>query len=226
MFRPLLLLLAIAASTLTAFEFGEEYDGDFTYYDNSGYGACGSEINAAEEDLVAVSASFWTSDNTNNDPLCESVCVEVSYNGNSITVPVKDKCPSCEKQHLDLSKSAFEQLADIDEQDGDFTYYNDAGFGACGDPIDAATEDLVAVSYEWFSTDEFPNPNNDPVCKNVCVTVSYGGKSITVPVKDKCPSCNKHHLDLSQSAFQQLADLDVGHVYGAKFTFVYCYKNV
>uniref|UniRef100_A0A1I7YAU4 DPBB_1 domain-containing protein n=1 Tax=Steinernema glaseri TaxID=37863 RepID=A0A1I7YAU4_9BILA len=108
------------------------------------------------------------------------------------------------------------------DQNGDFTYYTDSGYGACGSWIDASTEDLVAVSHEWFSTAEFPNPNNDPVCKNVCVRVSYKGNSISVPVMDKCPSCRQSHLDLSQTAFQQLADLDEGHVYGAVWSFERC----
>ncbi len=46
-----------------------------------------------------------------------------------------------------------------DVQNGDFTYYDDAGIGACGTAINAATQDLVAVSYEWYTE---PIPNNDP----------------------------------------------------------------
>ncbi|TKR67116.1 hypothetical protein L596_023318 [Steinernema carpocapsae] len=101
----------------------------------------------------------------------------------------------------------------------DFTYYNDAGFGACGTQINAATQNLVAVAPPYWST---PNPNNDPVCKNVCVKVTYAGKSRTMPVKDKCPSCGASHFDLSQPAFAYFAALSVGHVFGAKCTFVKC----
>lgn len=56
---------------------------------------------------------------------------------------------------------------------GDFTYYNDAGYGACGTEINAQTEMLVAVSYLWFTN---PNPNKDPLCKNTCVKAEYHGK--------------------------------------------------
>ena len=42
--------------------------------------------------LVAVSASYWTTPNPNNDPLCTGVSVQVTYNGRTITVPVRDKC--------------------------------------------------------------------------------------------------------------------------------------
>jgi len=103
---------------------------------------------------------------------------------------------------------------------GDFTYYNDAGYGACGSQINAGNQMLVAISHEWYTN---PNPNNDQFCtNNVCVRVDYNGRSVTVPVKDKCPSCARGHLDLSQPAFAQLADLSVGHVYGATWQFVRC----
>uniref|UniRef100_A0AC34RP81 RlpA-like protein double-psi beta-barrel domain-containing protein n=1 Tax=Panagrolaimus sp. JU765 TaxID=591449 RepID=A0AC34RP81_9BILA len=101
---------------------------------------------------------------------------------------------------------------------GHFTYYNDAGIGACGNWLDASSQMLVAASHEYFTT---PNPNNDPIC-GVCLKVDYRGKSITVPVKDKCPSCPRDHMDLSLPAFRALENPDVGNAYGATFTFVNC----
>ncbi|MGW2282333.1 cysteine/serine endopeptidase inhibitor [Streptomyces sp. NPDC001770] len=103
------------------------------------------------------------------------------------------------------------------EMTGRMTYYNDKGYGACGDVVDAATEDLVAVSYAWWTTDD---PNEDPICDGVSVEVSYEGKSITVPVKDQCPSCEADHLDLSQTAFERLAPLEKGLVTGITWKFV------
>jgi hypothetical protein len=90
-------------------------------------------------------------------------------------------------------------------QVGVATYYNDAGYGACGTQINAATEMLVAVSYQWFTT---ANPNADPLCSGISVQVTYSSKTITVPVKDKCPSCDSTHIDLSQAAFGQFASTD------------------
>ena len=55
---------------------------------------------------------------------------------------------------------------------GHFTYYNDAGYGACGQPINAASESLVAVSYTHFTS---ANPNNDPLCQ-FCLRVDYKDK--------------------------------------------------
>ncbi|MFF5860050.1 cysteine/serine endopeptidase inhibitor, partial [Streptomyces sp. NPDC012751] len=100
---------------------------------------------------------------------------------------------------------------------GQMTYYNDSGYGACGTVVDAATEDLVAVSHEWWTSED---PNQDRLCKGVKVQVSYNGKTITVPVKDMCPSCNADHLDLSQTAFEKLAPLEKGLVKGITWKFV------
>ncbi|MEV6211185.1 cysteine/serine endopeptidase inhibitor [Kitasatospora sp. NPDC051914] len=100
-------------SALASIPVGESRTGKMTWYDDAGYGACGTAINAAAEDLVAVSTSWWTSANPNNDDLCKGISVEVSYNGRTITVPVKDKCPSCSAEHIDLSKTAFQKLADL-----------------------------------------------------------------------------------------------------------------
>jgi hypothetical protein len=94
---------------------------------------------------------------------------------------------------------------------GKATYYNDAGFGACGTALNAATEMLVAVSHTWWTT---ANPNNDPVCQGISVEATYNGKTITVPVKDKCPSCEASHIDLSQAAFAQFASVDPANTPG------------
>ncbi|MFE4654893.1 cysteine/serine endopeptidase inhibitor [Streptomyces sp. NPDC056707] len=101
--------------------------------------------------------------------------------------------------------------------DGRMTYYNDRGYSACGTQIDASSQDLVAVSHEWWTS---ANPNEDNLCKGVSVQVTYGGKTITVPVADMCPSCDAEHVDLSQTAFEKLAPLSVGLVTGITWKFV------
>ncbi|WP_371493896.1 RlpA-like double-psi beta-barrel domain-containing protein [Kitasatospora sp. NBC_00374] len=100
---------------------------------------------------------------------------------------------------------------------GKATYYNDAGYGACGTQINASTQMLVAVSHAWWTA---ANPNNDPVCKGISVKVTYQGKTITVPVRDKCPSCDRTHIDLSQPAFARLAPLGQGVIDGLTWQFV------
>ena len=92
--------------------FNQPINGNSTYYDAAGFGACGTQIDARTQLLVAVPASYWTTANPNNDPLCRGVSVRVTYNGRTVTVPVADKCPSCDGKHIDLSAPAFSRLAD------------------------------------------------------------------------------------------------------------------
>ncbi|MER8185995.1 cysteine/serine endopeptidase inhibitor [Kitasatospora sp. NPDC094015] len=100
---------------------------------------------------------------------------------------------------------------------GKATYYTDAGYGACGTRINASTQLLVAVSHTWWTT---ANPNNDPLCRGISVKVTYQGKTLTVPVKDKCPSCDSTHIDLSQPAFARFAPLGQGVINGLTWQFV------
>ncbi|MEU9047950.1 MULTISPECIES: cysteine/serine endopeptidase inhibitor [unclassified Kitasatospora] len=100
---------------------------------------------------------------------------------------------------------------------GKATYYTDSGYGACGTQINASSQMLVAVPRSWWTT---ANPNNDPVCKGISVKVTYQGKTITVPVKDQCPSCDSTHIDLSKPAFAKLAPLDKGVISGLTWQFV------
>ncbi|GIF16370.1 cysteine/serine endopeptidase inhibitor [Actinoplanes teichomyceticus] len=117
MLRGLLAVVAAAATVLPAGAahaappVGQTMTGRATFYNDSGYGACGTPINAATEMLVAVSHTWWTSANPNSDPLCQGYSVQVTYNGKTITVPVRDKCPSCDATHIDLSQAAFAQFA-------------------------------------------------------------------------------------------------------------------
>lgn len=113
----------LGAAAVALFGFGQDLSatpvsdsrtGKMTWYDNMGTGACGTDINPAVEDLVAVSHQLFTSANPNDDDLCKGVSVEVTYNGNTITVPVKDQCMGCTAEHIDLSKAAFQKLANLD----------------------------------------------------------------------------------------------------------------
>lgn len=100
---------------------------------------------------------------------------------------------------------------------GEMTYYNDVGYGACGTQIDASTQYLVAVSYQWWTA---ANPNNDPLCDGISVQVTYNGQTLTVPVVDKCPTCDATHIDLSEPAFTEFAPIGTGVVTGITWQFV------
>ncbi|KDQ18216.1 hypothetical protein BOTBODRAFT_171877 [Botryobasidium botryosum FD-172 SS1] len=92
---------------------------------------------------------------------------------------------------------------------GRATYFY-PGLGACG-KTNGNGDYIVAVSKLLY--DSYPghtaNPNNNPVCGRK-IKASYGGKSVTVTVADRCESCAFNDLDFSPTAFQQLQPLSVG----------------
>ena len=104
------LALAAPAGAATPVVIGSVHHGTATYYNDADTGACGTALNAASQNLVAVSPVYWTTANPNNDPVC-GLKVQVTFQGKSLTVPVRDKCPSCAAGHIDLSQPAFAQLA-------------------------------------------------------------------------------------------------------------------
>lgn len=101
---------------------------------------------------------------------------------------------------------------------GVLTFYDNVSTGACGTPINAVNDMLVAVSPSLFTS---ANPNQDPLCQK-CINVKYKGKEIKVPIKDKCAGCDARHIDLSKPAFAQLENVDVGTVNTATWTVVNC----
>ncbi|KAI1126205.1 RlpA-like double-psi beta-barrel-protein domain-containing protein-containing protein [Nemania abortiva] len=94
----LIIALGLAVGPTLAFS------GDMTYFD-PGLGSCG-----------------WT--NTNNDAivaLSESQpgnCgknIRIHYNGKTTTAKVVDACPGCGSGSIDVSRSVFGKLADLDK---------------------------------------------------------------------------------------------------------------
>ncbi|KAK0488458.1 riboflavine-aldehyde-forming enzyme, partial [Armillaria novae-zelandiae] len=86
---------------------------------------------------------------------------------------------------------------------GDATWYTpNGGLGACGTPLQNS-DHIVALS-----TAQYAGGAN---CGRV-IRVSYKGRYVDVTVRDLCPGCGNNGIDLSSSAFQQLATLDVGRI--------------
>ncbi|KAK0448044.1 riboflavine-aldehyde-forming enzyme [Armillaria borealis] len=62
------------------------------------------------------------------------------------------------------------------------------------------------------------NPNLNPICGKKLVA-TYGGKSVTVTVTDKCMGCaGMYDLDFTPTAFSRLASTDVGRLTGVDWT--------
>ncbi|KAH9924128.1 RlpA-like double-psi beta-barrel-protein domain-containing protein-containing protein [Amylocystis lapponica] len=100
---------------------------------------------------------------------------------------------------------------------GEATYYY-PGLGACGN-TNTGHQYVVAVSFDFF--DDFPYvlplTALSPICQH-SLTASYNGNSITAAIVDKCEACSYYDIDLSPVAFQALADLSVGRLYGVTWS--------
>ena len=56
------------------------------------------------------------------------------------------------------------------------------------------------------------------MCGRSMVVTGPDGKTVTVTVADTCPGCAPGSVDLTPTAFQQLAPLEVGRLQGISWT--------
>lgn len=103
---------------------------------------------------------------------------------------------------------------------GRATFYNNPGRhpGSCGESF--GDGDLIAA----LSGDMIRGYRDPERCFR-CARVSHEGKSVTVRIVDTCPGCSATSLDLSPSAFNQLAHPDRG-VIPIQWDFVNCDSSV
>jgi hypothetical protein len=84
------------------------------------------------------------------------------------------------------------------------TYYDTATTTSnpsyCDTTNDGLTENVVALSSAIM---------DQSLCGKT-ITVSYGGKTSTAKVVEKCPSCSAGSIDMSRALFGDLANLDLG----------------
>lgn len=83
------------------------------------------------------------------------------------------------------------------------TYYAATGAGACSFDPSPADLNVAAMNAEEYA--------NSGVC-GAFVRVAGPKGAITVRIVDLCPECKAGHLDLSQQAFAQIADVRLGRV--------------
>ncbi|KDN40270.1 plant expansin [Tilletiaria anomala UBC 951] len=92
--------------------------------------------------------------------------------------------------------------------------------GSCG-WTNTDSDMIAAVShtlYDQYTTTP-GNPNNNDLCGKM-IDVSYGGKTVRVKIVDRCEGCQEYDVDLTTTAFSQLADLGVGRLSGATWQLV------
>ncbi|RYZ33595.1 MAG: hypothetical protein EOO71_41570 [Myxococcaceae bacterium] len=85
---------------------GEEQKGIATYYDANGSGNCSYDKGG---DLMVAAMN---ADQYDNSAACGQ-CVNIVGPKGSLRVRIVDQCPDCEKGHLDLSREAFEKVAEM-----------------------------------------------------------------------------------------------------------------
>jgi expansin (peptidoglycan-binding protein) len=83
------------------------HSGRATYYDATGAGACGYD--ASPNDLMVTAMN---ADEYNNAAYCGAYLLVSGLKG-QVVVRVVDLCPECHSGHLDLSREAFAQIADL-----------------------------------------------------------------------------------------------------------------
>ena len=98
------------------------------------------------------------------------------------------------------------------ERSGIATYYDADGSGACSFQPSPDDLNVAALNSEQWSGAAW--------C-GACADVQGPNGSIRVRIVDLCPECNAGHLDLSQQAFAQIAEVSAGRV-DITWNFVAC----
>jgi expansin (peptidoglycan-binding protein) len=88
-------------------------------------------------------------------------------------------------------------------------FYQGGAAGACGQ-VHSDNDFICAMDKDLYGD----MGNSAPICgKQVIITNTQNGKTVTVTVADECPTClNSNSIDLSVAAFQQIADESQGVV--------------
>jgi expansin (peptidoglycan-binding protein) len=94
---------------------GEEFEGEATYYDANGTGACG--FPASSDFMVAA-----INDEQYSKANCGR-CIEVTGPLGKVVVRIVDKCPGCSFGDVDLSQTAFGKIAKLADGRIDITWH-------------------------------------------------------------------------------------------------------
>ncbi|KAJ3057602.1 hypothetical protein HK102_011021 [Quaeritorhiza haematococci] len=104
---------------------------------------------------------------------------------------------------------------------GEATFYDGNGaLGACGNPIadDQMLCALNAASFDPFTPGS--NPNDNALCGS-CVRVTGPKGSAVCKILDRLPSGGPFDVDLTRTAFANIADISAGRV-AVKWSFCRC----
>lgn len=86
-------------------------------------------------------------------------------------------------------------------------FYQNGVAGACG-TVHAETDKVIALDTALYGA---TGVSSEYCGKTLLITNKSNGKTVTATVADACPTCeSSDSIDLSQGAFEALADLSVG----------------
>lgn len=117
--------------------------------------------------------------------------------GNSGTTSTEAGAPSVPDASPPLADAAPQGEA----FNGEATYYNANGTGACGQP----TQNSALVGA--LNGAQYSKAN----CGR-CASIKGPLGNVVVKLQDKCPGCDHGDIDLSSTAFQKIAKLSDGRV--------------
>jgi expansin (peptidoglycan-binding protein) len=143
------------------------HQGIATYYDATGAGACMFDPSPGDLMVAAMNAEEY-----NNAAVCGAY-VHVTGPKGVTTIRIVDLCPECKAGHLDLSREAFAQIADLPQGRVPITWQVISP--ALSGPIAYHFKD---GSNQWWTAVQIRNHRN-PIAK-----LEYrnsGGEWITVP---------------------------------------------
>jgi len=86
-------------------------NGHYNWFSSAGEGACGARVEGETDLVVGLGPMYFSKmiNNPNQDPICEK-CVEATYNGNTIKLPIRDKCGGCREDTILLSERALAEV--------------------------------------------------------------------------------------------------------------------
>ncbi|RDL37918.1 uncharacterized protein BP5553_05351 [Venustampulla echinocandica] len=105
---------------------GSPCQGDATFYDTDGIGACGFEgVDGLSESVVALPVGLM-GDKSNGNPFCDKMITVKFPNGATTKARVVDKCMGCQGRAIDLSRAGFSALQnqDVGRQAGATWWFN------------------------------------------------------------------------------------------------------
>ena len=142
------------------------HQGIATYYDATGAGACSFEPSPQDLMVAAMNAEEY-----DNAAVCGAYVFVTGPQG-AVTVRIVDLCPECQAGHLDLSREAFAQIAELPQGRVPITWQLVSP--ALNGPIAYRFKD---GSNQWWTAVQIRNHRN-PIAK---LEYLNAGQWITVP---------------------------------------------